>query len=68
MAAINLGLAGKGGKLHERAPHNRIGGLEDTSAPEREQRVAAEGDFVLVEIIGDMAERMPRRLDHFRRQ
>ena len=68
MAAIDFGLAGKGGKLHERAPHDRVGRLEHAAAPEREQRVAAEGDLVLVEMIGDVPERMSRRLDHFRRE
>ena len=66
MAAVDPGLAGKGGELHERAPHDRMGRLEHAAATEGEQRVAAEGDIVLIEMIGDVAERMPGGLDDLR--
>ena len=69
MAAVDLGLAGKSGELGERAPHHRIGRFEHPAATEREQRIAAEGDLVvLIEMIGDMAERMPGRFDDLRRE
>ena len=63
MATVDLGLARKGGKLHERTPHHRVGCFEDPAATEREKRVAAESDLVFLEIIGDVSERMSGGLD-----
>src|ERR1700677_1050381 len=63
MTAVDLGLAGKGGKLGERTPHDRKRRLEHAPATKRKQRVAAEGDRVLFEMVGDMAERMPGGFD-----
>ena len=66
MAAVNLGLAGKGGKLGQRVPHDRIGRLKHAPATEGEQRVAAEGNCVFLEMIGDMTERVAGGFDDFR--
>ena len=66
MAAVDLGLARKGGKLGQRTPHDRKGRLEHPAAAQREQRVAAEGDCVVLEMIGDMTERMAGGFDDVR--
>ena len=64
VAAIDDGLAGQRGELAERFPHHRERRLEHPPAAEREQRVAAERELVLLEPIDDMAGGVARRLDH----
>ena len=68
MPAVDLGLAWKGGKLDERTPHHSVRRFEHPAATEREKRVAAEGDLVFLEIIGDMSERMSGGLDDLRHE
>ena len=53
MAAIKSGLVGKRGKLDQRAPHHRVRRFKHSAATKREKRVAAEGGFVVLEMVGD---------------
>ncbi len=68
MAAVDLGLAGKGGELGQRAPHDRKRRLEHAAATKGKQRVAAEGHCVVLEMISDMTERVAGGFDDFRSQ
>src|SRR5262249_34094011 len=63
---VDARLARKSGELSERTPHHSVGRFEDAAATEREQRVAAECESILLEMVGDMTERMARGLDDFR--
>ena len=68
MSAIDLGLSWQGCEFDQRVPQDWIGCLEDAATPQGEERIATKGDFLFLEIIDDVSERMARRLQDFRFQ
>ena len=66
MAAIDAGVVRQGTQLEQRLPHHRVGAFEHAPAADREQRVGGEQRFVGVEHVGDMVQRVARRLQHAR--
>ena len=59
MATVDPRGVRKRGQLGQRAPHDRKGRFEYAAATQREERIAAEGGFIVLKMIGDMSERMP---------
>ena len=68
MAAIEPEIVGQRAQLQQRVPHHRIVALEHPAAADREQRVGGEHRLLAVEHIGDVVERMARRLQYPRQQ
>jgi hypothetical protein len=58
--------SGRGAQLEQRLPHQLRGALDHPAAADREQGVAGEQQLVLRKEIVDLAEGVPRRLDHLR--
>ena len=68
VAAIELEIVRQRAQLQQRVPHHRMVALEHAAAADREQRVGGEQRLLAVEHVGDVVERMARRLQHARQQ
>ena len=64
VAAENLRVGGQIADLEQRIPHHLRAAFDDAAAPDREQRIADEGELVLLEPVADVAGGVARRLEH----
>ena len=62
MARTDQRFGGQGGQFRQALPHLRRGALEDTAAPEREQAVAGEQRVPARRVVGDLTDRVARRV------